>query len=731
MSNNPTDETAPRHTNRLIDQKSPYLLQHAHNPVDWFPWGEEAFEKARRENKPVFLSVGYSTCHWCHVMARESFENAEIAAVLNEHFVAVKVDREERPDVDQVYMTFVQATTGGGGWPMSVWLTPDLKPFVGGTYYPPEDRWGRPGFRNVLLQIAAAWAKDRDRIVASSDAVLAQLRRAAATGDTDATAIADDLLDRTYEQLKASYEPRYGGFGGAPKFPRPAAPDFLLRYYARTLRHASRLHSEAAAGHTGQAGTTDALDMVLHTLRKMADGGMHDHLGGGFHRYSVDERWHVPHFEKMLYDQAQLANTYLDAYQITREPFFAEIARDILDYVRRDMTGAQGQFFSAEDADSDVPGRPGEHAEGAFYVWTRSETVAILGERAAAVFNYRYGVAQNGNVRDDPHGEFSGKNVLIVSHTIEETAQHFGLAADVLQRTLSDARRRLFEARAKRPRPHVDDKTIAAWNGLMISAFAHAYPVLGQKEDLASARAAADFIRRQLYDVKSGVLRRRYRNGETGIEGYLDDYAFVIQGLLDLYEACFDVEYLAWAFALQKKQDVLFWDADAGGYFSTAGKDETILLRMKESYDGAEPAPNSVALLNLSRLAQMTDNAEYREKADQTLAAFHRTLTTAPHAMPRMMAASDYHRGKPRQIVIAGQPDAADTEALLKAVHARFIPNKIVLLADGGKGQAELARRLPFLRDLQPLDGKATAYVCEHYACKLPVTDAGALREQL
>ncbi len=720
--------SVPAEPNRLASEKSPYLLQHAHNPVDWYPWGEEAFAKARAENKPIFLSIGYSTCHWCHVMARESFESEEVARVLNEHFVPIKVDREERPDVDRVYMTYVQATTGGGGWPMSVWLTPELKPFLGGTYFPPDDRWGRPGFKKVLLQIAEVWQKDWARLTASSEKALQELRRvtaaeqptattatAAGAGRAPASAspgLDASLLTRAYEALKTSYEPRYGGFGGAPKFPRPSAPAFMLRYHAGT-------------------GARDALDMVLFTLRKMAEGGMHDHLGGGFHRYSVDERWHVPHFEKMLYDQAQLASVYLDAYQLTREAFFADTARDILDYVRRDMTGPEGQFYSAEDADSSVPANPREHAEGAFYVWEQSEIADVLGARPADIFGFYYGVEQEGNAADDPQGELAGKNVLIVTRSLEETASRFGLSAEATRDELAEARRRLFEARAKRPRPHVDDKTIAAWNGLMISAFARACQVLADGEYLAAARAAADFIRRHLYDAQSGVLLRRYREGDAGIEGYLDDYAFMIQGLLDLYEASFDVDDLLWALALQKKQDELFWDGAAGGYFSTVGTDDTILLRLKEDYDGAEPSANSVALLNLSRLAQMADSAEYGQKADMTLAAFSRVLTAAPHAMPQMMSALAFRLDKPRQIVIAGDRDAPDTRALLRAVHERFIPGKILLLADGGAGQEAAALQNDFIGTVVRIEGKATAYVCEDYNCRLPTSDPARLAELL
>lgn len=401
---NPNATKAPhQYTNRLIDEKSPYLLQHAHNPVDRYPWGKEAFEKARRENKPIFLSVGYSTCHWCHVMERESFENEEIAQILNEHFVPIKVDREERPDVDSVYVSYVQATTGGGGWPMSVWLTPDLKPFLGGTYYPPEDKWGRPGFKSILRRIADAWASDRDKIVASAADTLDRLREATSTVRAAGSTLDPGLLHSAYVQIKASYDPRHGGFGDAPKLPRPSALDFMLCYYART-------------------GTQDALDMTLRTWRAMAAGGMHDQLGGGFHRYSMDERWHVPHFEKILYDQGQLAATYLDAYTISKDPFYADVARGILGYVRRDMTGPEGQFYSAEDADSDIPGRPGEQAEGAFYVWEQREIVHALGREAADVFAFHYGMEPKGNAPDDPQGEFRNKNILIVRHAIEETA---------------------------------------------------------------------------------------------------------------------------------------------------------------------------------------------------------------------------------------------------------------------------------------------------------------------
>ena len=700
------------YTNKLKHENSPYLLQHAHNPVDWHPWGEEAFAKAQRENKPIFLSIGYSTCHWCHVMAHESFENTEIATLLNRNFVCVKVDREERPDVDRVYMTFVQYTTGGGGWPMSVWLTPDRKPFFGGTYYPPADRWGRPGFKSVIIKVAETWKKNAAGLIASSAELLERLRQATMPQATEAVQLTHALPDLAYSQSKASFDPVHGGFGEAPKFPRPAAPDFLLRYYART-------------------GNQDALEMVLFTLRKMANGGIHDHLGGGFHRYAVDERWHVPHFEKMLYDQAQLANVYLDAYQITREAFFAEAVRDILNYVRRDMTGAEGQFYSAEDADSAVPDRPGEHAEGALYSWTHDEIVSVLGERSAAIFNSRYGVEKNGNVGNDPHGEFHGKNILIVSRSIDELARQFGENEGTIEQVLFQSRSLLFAQRAVRPRVHLDDKAITAWNGLMISAFARAFQVLEEEDYLMVATSATAFVRRYLYTPTNGMLRRCYRNGRTTIDGYADDYAFLIHGLLDLYEASFDVAHLNWAIELQKKQDALFLDHREGGYFSTTGNDKTILMRTKEDYDGAEPSANSVSLQNLSRLALMTDQEKCHEKAERIIAAFSPQLASAPYAMLRMMSAFDFHLGTTKQIVIAGKPDAQDTRNLIRTLHEKFIPNKIVMLTDEAAVQHRLEPFFNFVSSLHAVDGKATVYFCEKGVCKLPVTDPEALRAEL
>jgi len=712
---------ASGHTNRLAQEKSPYLLQHAHNPVDWYPWGEEAFAKARREHKPIFLSVGYSTCHWCHVMAHESFESEEVAAIMNREFVNIKVDREERPDVDRVYMTFVQATTGGGGWPMSVWLTPDLKPFVGGTYFPPEDRYGQPGFKKVLERIATAWKENHDKIVEQGANIVAALREsqsaATAEGKIDAAS-----LDAAYKQLDSSYDPREGGFGNAPKFPRPVTLNFLTRFYGRDPK------SESGK---------QALEMTLFTLRKMAAGGMHDHLGGGFHRYSVDRYWHVPHFEKMLYDQAQLATAYLDAFQITHDRQYELVARDILDYVARDMTSKEGGFFSAKDADSPVvagigdPG-PKKNAEGAFYIWPKKEIDAALGD-AAEIFDFHYGVQSHGNAPEgsDPQDEFRGKNVLIERHTIAETAKQFKESEDAVRQSLARSREILFAIRAKRPRPHLDDKIIAAWNGLMISAYARAAQALDEPRYFEIAVHAAKFLQANLYDSSRNILYRNYREGRSDIEAFADDYAFVIQGLLDLYEASFDVEWLKFAIQLQETQDRLFFDGKNGGYFSTSGKDQSVFLRMKDDNDGAEPAASSVTALNLLRLAQFRDDREMEDRAKKTIYAFTPTLSHFASAMPQMLVALDYSLSKPRQIVIAGKKDAPDTKALLKEVHRHFLPKTIVLLADGAEGQKYLAEKNEAIRAMSLVDGKPATYVCENFTCKAPVTEPQALAELL
>jgi len=707
--------------NRLGEEKSPYLLQHAHNPVDWYPWGEEAFAKARKENKPIFLSIGYSTCHWCHVMAHESFESEETAAIMNREFVNIKVDREERPDVDRVYMTFVQATTGSGGWPMSVWLTPDLKPFVGGTYFPPEERYGQPAFKKVLERIVTAWKQDHDKIVEQGSKIVEALResQSAARGEEK---IDGSVADAAYRQIERGYDPKEGGFGTAPKFPRPVTLNFLTRFYARDPKSDAGKH---------------ALDMVLFTLRKMTAGGMHDHVGGGFHRYSVDRYWHVPHFEKMLYDQAQLAIAYLDAFQITKDKQYEAVARDILDYVTRDMTSKEGGFFSAEDADSPVVAgiaEPGHSktAEGAFYVWSKKEIDDALGE-AAAIFDFRYGVQAHGNAPEgsDPHDEFRVKNILIERHTIAETARHFKKSEAEIGKILTRSREMLFEIRGRRPRPHLDDKIISAWNGLMISAYARAAQVIDEPRYLEIATRSANFVRTKLYDPSRKILYRSYREGRSNIEGFADDYAFVVQGLLDLYEASFDIEWLKFAIELQQTQDGLFFDEKNGGYFSSSGRDESVFVRMKDDNDGAEPAASSVAALNLLRLSQIYVDPKIAERARKTIDAFATILSQFPSGMPEMLVAVQNSLGKPRQIVIAGKKDSPETKALLKEVRRHFLPNTIVILADGVGGQKYLGEKNEAIRAMSTVEGKPAAFVCENFTCKAPVTDSKQLSNLL
>jgi uncharacterized protein len=671
-------------SNRLAHEKSPYLLQHAHNPVDWYPWGQAALDKARQEDKPIFLSVGYSTCHWCHVMERESFENEDVAKVLNEHFVPVKVDREERPDLDRVYMLFVQASTGSGGWPMSVWLTPDGKPFFGGTYFPPDTRYGRPGFRAILERLARAWREDRGKIEESGAQVLEQLVQYSQHGSGDRGQVGQNALDSAFYAFRRSFDARLGGFGAAPKFPRPSVLNFLLRYGA-------------------VMGNDEARDMVFVTLRAMAKGGMHDQLGGGFHRYSVDESWFVPHFEKMLYDQAQLATSYLEAYQITGDSQYAEVVRDILDYVLRDLAHPGGGFYSAEDADSAAdPSKPREKSEGAFYIWSYQEIVDVLGEADAAAFCRRFGVEPNGNVQEDPHGEFTGRNILYAAQDVPANKQSIA---------------RLLEVRSRRPRPHLDDKILAGWNGLMISAFAKGAQILDEPRYTQAARDARNFLHAHLWRESDSTLLRHYRDGAAAITAFLDDYAALINALLDLYETAFDPADLKWAAQLAERALALFQDTEAGGFFSSPANQGDLVLRLKDDYDGAEPSGNSVIALALLRLARMTGRDDFRKAAERTLEAFSGRMLAGGSGLPQMLVAQMFAMGKPMEIVLAGSRD--QQVAMLAEIRKRFLPNAVVIQSSEAPNA------------MAAVDGLATAYVCENYACNLPVTEAAALAELL
>ena len=705
-------------SNRLALERSPYLLQHAENPVDWYAWGEEAFARARQEDKPIFLSIGYSTCHWCHVMEHESFENAEVAAALNRDFVSIKVDREERPDVDRVYMMFVQATTGAGGWPMSVFLAPDLRPFFGGTYFPPSSRWGRPGFTDVLAEIARAWRDERERILESAATILDRLRGATASDEAagDRAPVAGvDALETGVAAFVQSYDGRHGGFGGAPKFPRPSELIFLL-------------HAHAVSG------SYQARQVALGTLDAMALGGIRDHVGGGFHRYSVDAEWRVPHFEKMLYDQAQLVLAYLEAAQVSGESFYAQVAEDTLEYVVRDMTSADGAFYSAEDADSLPAAGATEKREGAFYVWSAAEIDGLFGDDAPVV-RRRFGIEDGGNALADPQGEFAGENILHLAQSIDEVAARSERPAAEVEAVLERARRVLFEARSRRPRPHLDDKVITAWNGLMIAAFARAARVLvdSPRRDAwrRAAERAATALRTHLWRDDARRLSRRYRDGQAAVDGFCEDYACLTWGLLELFQATGDGAWLDWALDLVRTQTTLFRDERDGGWFSTTGEDATVLLRMKEDYDGAEPAAASVTVRNLLALGHVVSDPALVEAARRALERYGPQIGQVARVMPMMLAnVAIWHGGAP-QVVIAGAPGAPDTLALERVVARKYTPGLIQIPRPPARVDERLDARAPWLAAMTDRDGRATAYVCRDFACREPTTAPAALEREL
>jgi uncharacterized protein YyaL (SSP411 family) len=637
-------------------------------------------------------------------MEREVFENDSIAALMNQYVVSIKVDREERPDIDRVYMAALSGMTGSGGWPMSIFLTPDRKPFFGATFLPATPRYGRESFPGILTRIHEVWISDPQQIVSRSQQVGGYLQKTAAPAITFTRA---DMraLQRGFDSFSRDYDQLNAGFGSAPKFPSPVRINFLLRYYIRT-------------------GEKHALDMSLATLKHMFNGGMYDHIAGGFHRYSTDAMWHVPHFEKMLYDQAQLTISYLEASQITHDPFYTDVARDVLEYVRREMTHLGGGFYSAQDAESaTTPATPDNKKEGAFYTWTKQDIESILDLQEAKVFNYWYDIKAKGNVTSGSTDDFAGLNILHLTHSAQKAASTLHLKNTERETMLAEARRKLLRARSLRPPPHLDDKILVSWNGLMISAFARAYQVLEDPAYLRAAERASSFLMEHLYDPHSKTLLRRYRDGEARYDATLEDYAFLCQGLLDLYEASLDIRWLQKAIELTNRQNALFYDAQQGGFYDITGTDPSLLLRTKEAYDGAEPTGNSIAILNLLRLSHMTDNEKYREMADKSLEFFGERMLTMPQGLAQVLVALDFSLSKPKQIIIAGRKDDAGTKAILREVHDRFIPNKILLLADPVKGRNELASHMPFIEGLSMIDGRSTAYVCEDYSCQLPTTD--------
>jgi hypothetical protein len=687
-----------RPRNRLAREKSPYLLQHAGNPVDWHPWGEEAFEKARREDKPIFLSIGYSTCHWCHVMERESFENDEVAALLNARFVPVKVDREERPDVDRLYMASAQAMGVGGGWPLNVFLTPDLVPFFGGTYFPPESRLGRPGMKDLLPRVAEAWATQRDEIASGGARVLAAIAALDRTGDAHADR--ERLFDRAVGHFERMHDPEQGGFGGSPKFPSVVNLDYLMRVWARD-----------------PVRRPEALSMVTRQLDAMRAGGIHDHLGGGFHRYATDRHWLVPHFEKMLYDQAQLAWIYADAYLAAGEPAHRDAARGILDYVARDLSSPEGGFLSAEDADSDG-------AEGKFYVWTPAQLAGALPELDAKLAAFRWGVTPGGNFEH-------GQTILTEAASVEACAREFGMGVDAARGAIASARAALFEARSRRPRPHLDDKVLTAWNGLMIAACARCARAFDEPAWAARGTAAAAFLWERLWDPSARAFARRWREGEAAGAGQLDDHAYAAFGFIELAQAADDPRWLERAVAVTESMLGRFWDERDGAFFESPPGDASLKVRMKDGFDGAEIAGNSIATWVLESLGRLLDRHDWRARAARAMDYYARRLGDGAAAMPRMLVAFDLAAAPVRHVVIAGDPAAADTRALIRVFDGRFRPNDIRLAADGGERSRRLATLAPWTAALGPLDGRAAAYVCVDHACRLPVTDPAAFAAAL
>ncbi len=692
--------------NRLASEKSPYLLQHAGNPVDWRPWGEEAFAAARSGNKPIFLSIGYSTCHWCHVMERESFEDPATAKILNDHFVPVKLDREERPDVDRVYMSAVQAMAGQGGWPLSVFLTPELKPFFGGTYFPPEPRWGMPGFPDLLKRIAALWRTNENDLRKDASRLTEALRSSAVPEATEDDLPRLPLLRAAFESYASSFDPEDGGFGGAPKFPLPVNQHFLFRFWSLT-------------------GERKALDMTLLSLDRMAAGGVFDHLGGGFHRYSTDGRWRVPHFEKMLYDNAQLALNFLEAFQITNDPRFEKTARAVLDYLLRDMRHAEGGFFCAEDADSLSTGG-NEKEEGAFYLWTQEEIRKLLGQDAE-LFCARYGVAADGNAVSDPHGELRGKNVLYEAAALDELGSRFKLEPEAVSARLETAKAKLLAARNSRARPSRDEKIVTAWNGLAVSALSQAGRILEDQRYLAAAAAAANFIRGKL--CPRGALHRRWAGGECAVLATSDDYAFLIQGLLDLFIASGDGRWLAWAEQLFEEQKRDFW-AEPGGFYMTARHaGPEILFRVLEDADNVEPCASSVSVLNALRLHELTGRPEFLTTADTVLRAFSARLRAQPLALPVMLSAAARRLKPGRQVILSGKEGSPEFNAMSRLLRRSFLPFSLVLEINDSYA-AKLSAVLPQTKPYAPQE-RPSAYLCDNFACEAPIHGAPELERRL
>lgn len=680
-------------SNRLINEKSPYLLQHAYNPVDWYPWGEEAFEKARKENKPIFLSIGYSTCHWCHVMEHESFEDEEVANLMNGAFVSIKVDREERPDIDNIYMTVCQIILGRGGWPLTIIMTPSKKPFFAGTYIPKNSRFNQTGMLELIPKIQEIWEKQHEEVLDSAEKITLTIKNMVSESAGDR--IEGEIIKEAYNDMLNSFDLEYGGFERVPKFPTPHKMSFLLRYWKRSK-------------------DPEALHMVEATLENMYKGGMHDHLGSGFHRYSTDKMWKVPHFEKMLYDQALLATAFTEAYQVTGKELYRQTAEDIFNYVLRDLTAPEGGFYCGEDADVD-----GE--EGAFYLWTLEEIKNILEPEEAELIIKVFNIKKEGNFEEEIRGRKTGTNILYITGSPAALSSELKVPVEEIENRTKAAKTKLLEARNKRKRPSKDDKILTDWNGLMIAAFAKGFQAFGEEKYLEVAKKAADFVLETLYSPEKRLLHR-YREGKAGIMGNADDYAFLIHGLLELYESGFEIKYLAAALSLNKELLDHFWDLSQGGLFFTADDSESLIFRKKEFADSAIPSGNSIEMLNLLRLSRISANPGFEEIADKLERAFSKQLQQVPSGYTQFLSALDFGLGPSYEVVITGKLDSSDTKAMLEQLWTYFIPNKVLVFRPEEK-DSEIIKIAPYTETQEPVEGKATAYVCQNYECQLPTTD--------
>lgn len=699
-----TSGAGPR-PNRLILEKSPYLLQHARNPVDWYPWGPEAFKKAEEDDKPVFLSIGYSTCHWCHVMEKESFEDPEVARLLNDAFVCIKVDREERPDLDVAYMKVCQALIGTGGWPLHIIMTHDKKPFFAATYIPREKRFGYVGMKELISSIKKLWVSHRNELIKSGDEMLALLRQTEKARRVEPSEeLREATLDEAYLQLAENFDYYNGGFRQAPKFPSPHNLMFLLRYWKRT-------------------GDQKALQMVEKTLNAMRLGGIYDHLGFGFHRYSTDAQWLVPHFEKMLYDQAMLTMAYTEAYLATNKGEYKQTAEGVIVYVLQKMTNSQGGFYSAEDADS-------EGEEGKYYLWTEEQIRQLLSKEEANLAKKVFNIEADGNFKETTTGEKTGKNILHSKKSVVDIEYDIQISPESLQKIINDVRQKLLQAREKRLHPNKDDKILTDWNGLMIAAFAKAAQAFNEPKYAIAATKAADFIISKMID-NDGKILHRYRDGEAAISGFLDDYAFLIWGLLELYEATFSPRYLRKAIELTERMIAHFWDTEQGGFYQTADYSDTALDRNKEIYDGAYPSGNSVAAMDLIRLARMTGEMRFEDKAAELRHVFQVELSKTPSAHAYFMVALDFALGPSSEVVIVGNPEKEDTTKMLRALQSRFLPRKVVLFRSSVENDPEIAHLARFTKELSTKNGIATAYVCRNHICNLPTTEVKTMLEQL